>query len=192
MTKVETETGQMITALRDGVIGLHIARMALVAESKALRRAGRRAELDKVLARVEEITAQIEVTNRDLAEHMLRADQIDADKAWNAVKAAEKAWIAAAKKRTPEEWRKAIDGIADKLVRIQAACIVWCDFFSSRPASDPWPHLDDLRWAWKADHNADGKKVSNALMQVGYPERIADRRGCNDMGEPDTKKGERK
>ena len=121
--------------------------------------------------------------------------RIEADKAWNAVKAAEKAWGAAAKKRTPEEWRKAIDGIADKLVRIQAACIVWWDYFGSRPASDPWPHLDDLRLAWKADHNADGKKVRKALMQVGYPERIADRRGNVDEQpeiESNTKKGERK
>ena len=96
---------------------------------------------------------------------LIRA-RIEADKAWNAVKAAEKAWSAAAKKRTPEEWRTAIDGIADKLVRIQAACIVWWDYFGSRPASDPWPHLDDLRWAWKADHNADSKKVRKALMQA--------------------------
>jgi Lar family restriction alleviation protein len=62
---------QMITALRDGLHGLHLARMALVAESKALRLAGRKAEREKVWARVEELTAQIEVTNRELAEHML-------------------------------------------------------------------------------------------------------------------------
>jgi len=61
----------MITALRDGLHGLHLARMALVAESKALRLAGRKAEREKVWARVEEITAQIEVTTRELAEHML-------------------------------------------------------------------------------------------------------------------------
>jgi hypothetical protein len=72
MKKVETETGKMITALRDGLHGLHLSRMALVAESRALRLAGRKAEREKVWARVEEITAQIEVTNRDLAEHMLR------------------------------------------------------------------------------------------------------------------------
>lgn len=64
----------MITALRDGLHGLHLARMALVAESKALRLAGRKAEREKVWARVEELTAQIETTNRELAEHMLRAE----------------------------------------------------------------------------------------------------------------------
>ena len=72
MTKVETETGKMITALSDGLHGLHISRMALVAESRALRLAGRKAERDKVWSRVEEITAQIEVSTKELAEHMLR------------------------------------------------------------------------------------------------------------------------
>lgn len=62
---------QMITALREGLHGLHIARMWLVAESKALRLAGRKAEREQVWARVEELTAQIEVTSRELAEHML-------------------------------------------------------------------------------------------------------------------------
>ena len=74
MKKVETETGKMVSALRDGLHGLHLARMALVAESKALRLAGRKAEREKVWARVEELTAQIEVMNRELAEHMLRAE----------------------------------------------------------------------------------------------------------------------
>lgn len=65
---------QMIEALRDGLHGLHLARMALVAESKALRMAGRKADREKVWARVEEITAQIEVTTSELAEHMLLAE----------------------------------------------------------------------------------------------------------------------
>lgn len=62
---------QMVEALRDGLHGLHVARMALVGEARELRLAGRKDEWEKVWARVEELTAQIEVTNRDLAEHML-------------------------------------------------------------------------------------------------------------------------
>ena len=62
----QQDAGQMIKALRDGLHGLHLARMALVAESKALRLAGRKAEREKVWARVEEITAQIETTNSEL------------------------------------------------------------------------------------------------------------------------------
>ena len=68
MDNRQQDAGQMITALRDGLHGLHLARMALVAESKALRLAGRRAERDLVWARVEEITAQIEVSTKELAE----------------------------------------------------------------------------------------------------------------------------
>lgn len=65
---------QMVEALRDGLHGLHGARMALVAESKALRLAGRKAEREAVWSRVEEITAQIEVTTLELAEHEKRAE----------------------------------------------------------------------------------------------------------------------
>ena len=43
-------------------------------ESRALRLAGRKAEREKVWARVEEITAQIEVSTKELAEHMLSAE----------------------------------------------------------------------------------------------------------------------
>lgn len=106
----------------------------------------------------------------------LIAARIDADEAWKAFKSAEMKWNTAAKSRTPEKWRNAIDGIADVIVRIQVACIVWWDYFGSRPASDPWPQLDDYRDAYKNDHNADPKKVRRALMHIGYPEHIAYRR----------------
>ena len=69
---------QMIEALRDGLHGLHLARMALVAESRALRLAGRKTEREAVWSRVEEITAQIEVSTKELDEHMLRSDQAQA------------------------------------------------------------------------------------------------------------------
>ena len=89
MTTVDTETGKMITALRDGLHGLHLARMALVGEARALRLAGRKTEREAVWSRVEEITAQIETTNRELAEHMLRADQTqrrgDAESRWTEI-----------------------------------------------------------------------------------------------------------
>lgn len=99
-----------------------------------------------------------------------------ADEAWKAVQEAEKSWIAAAKARTPEAWRQAVDGISDMADRIHAACIVWWDYFGSRPASSAWTHLDDYKSAWKADRTADPKCVRKALMQIGYPERLAERR----------------
>ena len=99
-----------------------------------------------------------------------------ADEAWKVAQEAEKAWIAAAKLRTPEAWREAIDGISDRTVRIHAACIVWWDYFGSRPASSAWTHLDEYKAAWRADRSADPKSVRKALMQIGYPERLAERR----------------
>jgi len=68
---MDSNDKQMIEALRDGLHGLHLARMALVGEARALRLAGRKAERERVWSRVEEITAQIEVSNKELAEHML-------------------------------------------------------------------------------------------------------------------------
>lgn len=99
-----------------------------------------------------------------------------ADEAWKAAQEAEKAWMAAAKARTPEAWRQAVDGISDRTVRIHAACIVWWDFFGARPASSSWTHLDDYKSAWKADRVAEPKSVRKALRQIGYPERLAERR----------------
>ena len=104
------------------------------------------------------------------------ATRIRADEAWKAAQETEKAWVAAAKGRTPEAWRLAIDGISDMTVRIHAACIVWWDYFGSRPASSAWTHLDEYKSAWKADLRADPKRVRKALMQIGYPERLAERR----------------
>jgi len=68
MDNRQQDAGQMIKALRDGLHGLHLARMALVGEAKALRLAGRKTERDAVWSRVEEITAQIEVSTKELAE----------------------------------------------------------------------------------------------------------------------------
>ncbi len=99
-----------------------------------------------------------------------------ADETWKVAQEAERAWIAAAKVRTPEAWREAIDGISDRTVRIHAACIVWWDYFGSRPASSAWTHLDEYKAAWRADRSADPKSVRKALMQIGYPERLAERR----------------
>jgi len=80
MSKQQGQTNGMIEALRDGLHGLHLARMALVGEARALRLAGRRTEREAVWSRVEEITAQIETTNRELADHMLREE--DAAARW--------------------------------------------------------------------------------------------------------------
>ena len=96
------------------------------------------------------------------------------DEARRTVESAEKDWRSAADACTPEDWRKAIDGIGDKIVRIQAACLVWWDFFGERP----WSHLDDYKAAWKMSHHADMKKVREALVQIGYYTGLAGRRAA--------------
>lgn len=103
-----------------------------------------------------------------------------ADTAWRATQAAERAWIAAAKMRTPEAWRAAVDGINDKVVRIQVACVVWWDHYSTRPAPDAWHHLDEYLGAWTIDLRADPKNVRAALIQIGYPVRLAAQRAKTD------------
>ena len=100
----------------------------------------------------------------------------EADHAWRAVKNAEKAWIAASKLRSPEAWKSAIDKIEDMTTRIQVACLVWWDYFSIRPANDPWTQLDEYKSQWKGNKNACFQRVKKALMQIGYPERLAERR----------------
>jgi len=102
--------------------------------------------------------------------------RIAAEEAQKALKAADREWAAAAKQLSGADWRKAVDKVKDRIVRIQAACIVWWDHFGSRPASDPWNDLDEYKAAWRADQNADKRKVQAALVTIGYPEhKAADR-----------------
>lgn len=63
----ETTAADTAAALRQGLNGLHAGRGELVREHKALRLAGRKEELDALWARIEEITAQIEQAEADLA-----------------------------------------------------------------------------------------------------------------------------
>ena len=96
--------------------------------------------------------------------------RIAAEEAQKALKAADREWAAAAKQLSGADWRKAVDKVKDRIVRIQAACIVWWDHFGSRPASDPWSDLDEYKAAWRPDQNADKRKVKDALVTIGYPE----------------------
>ncbi len=75
--------------------------------------------------------------------------------------------------RTPEEWKAAVDSITDAAVRTQVACVVWWDFFGHRPAKSPWPHLDELRAQWNKSIQLDSSVVRDALIQVGYPAKVA-------------------
>jgi hypothetical protein len=102
--------------------------------------------------------------------------RIAAEEAQKALKAADQEWAAAAKQLSGADWRKAVDKVKDRIVRIQAARIVWWDYFGSRPSSDPWNDLDEYRAVWSDDQNADKCEVQAALVTIGYPEHKAIKR----------------
>ena len=85
-----------------------------------------------------------------------------------------KAKVAAKKKRAilnarcPEEWRSAIDTITDPSIKIQAACIVWWDYFAHREVSDRWPHLDECVQAWNVRIHVPQSQFEAALLSIGY------------------------
>lgn len=70
----------------------------------------------------------------------------------------------------PEVWVKAIESIKSTDLRIRVACIVWWDFFASRP---DWHQLDQYLTMWKSNQILDLDVVRNALVQVGYSARSA-------------------
>ncbi len=99
--------------------------------------------------------------------------RVAAEEAQKALAVADRQWAAAAKQLSGADWRKLVDAVKERVVRIQAACIVWWDHFGPRPASDPWTDLDEYKAAWRADQNADKHKVQKALVAIGYPEHKA-------------------
>lgn len=88
----------------------------------------------------------------------------------------ERQWSDTARARTPVEWRTLVRQIKCRPARIQAACIVWWDYFGSRNASERWPHLDRYVDAWRRTPRASRAKLLDALLQLGYPERLAMKR----------------
>lgn len=89
---------------------------------------------------------------------------------------AEVKWRRECKHRTGAEWRAIVDTINGKRIRIQVACIVWWDWLADRYAWERAAELDDLVAAWDEHHEADRMKVREALVAIGYPPRIAEKR----------------
>lgn len=79
----------------------------------------------------------------------------------------------AAKLLTGADWRTRVGEIKNRIVRIQAACIVWWDYFGGRSPAREWHDLDDYRDAWRVDHNVEKTAVWMALREIGYPEYLA-------------------
>ena len=102
--------------------------------------------------------------------------QKKADDLLKVVQRAEQAWSAIARRRQPDVWREAIDTITNMRVRTHVACIVWFDFFSHRRGTSTWNHLNEYKDAYDPQKSADIHSVRKALVSVGYPVRLAERR----------------
>jgi len=76
-------------------------------------------------------------------------------------------------RRKPEEWRMVIDAIADPILRVQAACIVWWDYFGGREVPDRWPHLDDCLKAWRPAWEIDQPRLEAELLKLGFHPQVA-------------------
>ena len=109
-----------------------------------------------------------------------------ADEAWHTCSKAEREWQLEAEKRSPERWRQLIDRVRDGQTRAHLASIIWWDFYSSRlwwdfyssrPANDPWQNLADLLEAFDPQSQCDMHRLRTELRHIGYPRRIAARRG---------------
>jgi hypothetical protein len=75
------------------------------------------------------------------------------------------------KLRSPSEWKAILLTIPDQDIRTRVACIVWWDYFASRPYRRRWSHLDQyLRSPFVAvDHDA----LVAGLIQVGFVPPLA-------------------
>jgi len=81
---------------------------------------------------------------------------------------------AALAKKRPEEWARDIRAIEDRNLREAVARIVWWDFFSHRPCTNPWPHLD--RYLDGEYVKIDKEALKRGLAQAGYSPWHAHRR----------------
>lgn len=76
-------------------------------------------------------------------------------------------------RRKPEDWRSAIEAIADPILRVQAACIVWWDYFGKREVPARWPHLDVYRKAWQPSWEINQPALEAELLRLGFHPQVA-------------------
>lgn len=73
----------------------------------------------------------------------------------------------------PEHWESLIDALPHH-IQTAIAKIVWWDFFSERPCTDGWPHLD--RYLDRKAHRLTDEEIRLALQGMGYSEYMAQER----------------
>ena len=80
------------------------------------------------------------------------------------------------KRRKPEVWLALLSDIEPADLRIQAASIIWWDYYSGREVVDGWPHLDGYLGAWTKDIRITPADLRAALVQCGYTPKLAKER----------------
>ena len=79
-------------------------------------------------------------------------------------------WRALAKQITPAQWKARLSKVTDRVTRIQCACIIWWDFFSSCQSDKTPKTIDDFKNAWRPTMDIDADLVGKTLTEVfGYP-----------------------
>lgn len=76
-------------------------------------------------------------------------------------------------RRTPDEWRSAIDAIADPILRVQVACIVWWDYFAHREVTARWSQLDDYLKTWRPSWEINQPALEAELLCLGLHPQVA-------------------
>jgi len=76
-------------------------------------------------------------------------------------------------RRNPEEWRMSIEAISDPVLRVQAACIVWWDFFAHRDVNARWSHLDNYLKTWRPSWEINQPALEAELLRLGFHPQVA-------------------
>jgi hypothetical protein len=81
----------------------------------------------------------------------------------------ERYWRTSSARLTEDQWLAKIELIPCRIVRIQVACIVWWDYVKETG----WPKFKKYLTERKLSQRADKEATRQALIGLGYPERIA-------------------
>ena len=76
-------------------------------------------------------------------------------------------WRKESPKITEDEWLAKIETIPDIITKTQVACIIWWDYVRV------WPKFEKYLSSWKEHGIANKAQTCKALMNLGYPERMA-------------------
>ena len=87
------------------------------------------------------------------------------------------AWMKAMRSRPRYMWSNLLNEYPDRLGLIQAACIVWWDFFGDQIPEQVREHPTyEYMQKWDNEHYVEKERTCRALSFLGYPRFLADKR----------------